>query len=134
MQYKRNEATRNRPSGDRVLDAPQLFIDLKEYIKQLKKEPAWEKNDRNGITVFKTDRLSMVLTGLHKKAVLDHIPVDGICTMQLLEGRAKVRVKGEEISMEPGQLMTFHSCVDHSVEAEKESFLLLTVDMAQHND
>ena len=57
MEAKRNEATLNRPQGDRVLDASYVFINLPAFIRQMKKEEAWGKNDRNGITVFKTDKL-----------------------------------------------------------------------------
>jgi len=132
MAFKKNESTRNRPEGDRMLDAPHIYIDTKEYIRQLKNEPAWVKNDRNGITVFKTERLSLVLTGLHKDAVLDHMPIDGICMLQVLEGKVNVKAQGEEQKLEPGELMTFHSSVDHNVEAIEDSFILLTVDTALH--
>ena len=38
MENKRNEATLNRPEGDRVLDAPYVFVSLPEFIRQLKSE------------------------------------------------------------------------------------------------
>ena len=38
MENKRNEATLNRPEGDRVLDAPYVFINIPEFIRQLKNE------------------------------------------------------------------------------------------------
>jgi hypothetical protein len=50
MEIKRNEATLNRPEGDRVIDAPFVFLDIPEFIHQVKKEKAWKKYDRNGIT------------------------------------------------------------------------------------
>ena len=42
MENKRNEATLNRPEGDRVLDAPYVFINIPEFIRQLKSEEAWQ--------------------------------------------------------------------------------------------
>jgi quercetin dioxygenase-like cupin family protein len=133
MEYKRNEATLNRPEGDRVIDAPHLFIDLNDYTRQLQEEPAWEKNDRNSITIYKTERLSMVLVGLHAKAVMKHRPVDGISNIQLLEGKASIEVGNQKTDMKPGNIMTFHSCIDHTVEALDDTFLLLTVDKADHD-
>jgi len=40
MENKRNEATLNRPEGDRVLDAPYVFVNIPEFIRQLKSEEA----------------------------------------------------------------------------------------------
>src|SRR5690606_19743096 len=68
MEFKRNESTLNRPEGDRVLDAPYVFIDIPSYIDQVKQEKAWEKNDRNGITVYKSDRVTIVITALQAGA------------------------------------------------------------------
>ena len=39
MEHKRNEATLNRPEGDRVLDASYVFIDINEFTRQLREEP-----------------------------------------------------------------------------------------------
>ena len=43
METKRNEATLNRPEGDRVIDAPYVFMDLDQFILQLKNEESWTK-------------------------------------------------------------------------------------------
>jgi hypothetical protein len=85
MENKRNEATLNRPEGDRVIDAPYVFINTPEFIRQLMDEEAWQKNDRNSITVFKTSNMTMVLVCLHAKAVLKDNLVDGIVTIQVID-------------------------------------------------
>ncbi|HMI79658.1 MAG TPA: hypothetical protein VK484_12745, partial [Ferruginibacter sp.] len=68
METKYNEATLNRPLGDRIIDAPFVFIDIKKFGYQLIEEEAWRKNDRNSITVYKTDGLTMVLSCLRNGA------------------------------------------------------------------
>ena len=45
MEIKRNQATFNRPQGDRVIDASYVFIDIPAFVDQIKMEKAWEKND-----------------------------------------------------------------------------------------
>ena len=57
MDEKFNEATKNRPAGDRLLDSPVVLMDIPTFIKQLRNEKAWEENDRNSITVFKTGKM-----------------------------------------------------------------------------
>jgi quercetin dioxygenase-like cupin family protein len=126
MERKRNEATLNRPEGDRVLDAAYVFIDIDDYIRQLREEDAWQKSDRNGITVYKTDQVTMVVVGLHEKAILKNNVIDGIVTMQVFEGRIRVTTPEGDIELKPNQIVTFHRCIDHSVEALDESVLLLT--------
>ena len=126
MENKRNEATINRPEGDRVLDAPYVFVNIPEFVRQLKSEEAWQKNDRNGITVFKTERVTMVVTCLHAKAVLKNNLVDGIFTIQVLEGIVRVTNPDGEVDMQANQVMAFHQLVDHSILALMDSVLLLT--------
>ena len=43
MEVKANSATRNRPDGERMLDAPYVFTDIKATIDQLKEEESWKK-------------------------------------------------------------------------------------------
>ncbi len=126
MENRRNEATLNRPEGDRVLDAPYVFMNLPDFIRQLKNEEAWQKNDRNGITIFKSERVTMVLTCLRAKAIMHDVLVDGIFTIHVIEGIVRVRTPDGEVDMQPNQVMTFHQLVDHSIEAQMDAVLLFT--------
>ena len=126
MERKRNEPTLNRPEGDRVLDAAYVFIDINEYTQQIRDENAWHKNDRNGITVYKTDQLTMVIVGLHPKAILKNNVVDGIVTLQVMQGSIRVTTPDGDVEVKQNQLITFQRCIDHSIESLEESVLLLT--------
>ena len=134
MENKRNEATVNRPEGDRVLDAPYVFINIPDFIRQLKSEEAWQKNDRNGITVFKSARVTMVLTCLRAKAIMHDVLVDGIFSIQVLEGVVRVRTPDGEVDMQANQVITFHQLVDHSIEAMMDSVLLFTNNSSETQD
>ena len=122
---KRNEATLNRPEGDRVIDAPYVFMNLGQFIKQLKNEEAWNKNDRNGITIFKTENVTTVLTCLHKDALIKDNSVDGILQVQVLGGRIRITTADGDIDMEEGEMIVFHPGIRHTIEALKKSSLLL---------
>ena len=87
MEEKFNESTELRPEGARVLDATLVSIDMPDFIKQLKSEPAWEKSDRNAMTVYKTDGMRIVLIALHEDAVLARHIAQGIISVQVLEGK-----------------------------------------------
>jgi quercetin dioxygenase-like cupin family protein len=125
MEYKRNDATLNRPEGDRVLDAPYVYMDLDKYTEQVKEEEAWDKNDRNGITMFKTDSLTTVLTCLHKGAAIKDNNVDGLFQVLVLDGRVRVTTFDGDVEMKENEMITFHPNVPHSIQAVKKSTLLL---------
>lgn len=125
MEMKRNDATLNRPGGDRVIDAPYVFMDLDQFIKQIKSEETWDKNDRNGITIFKTENLTTVLTCLHKDAVIKDNSVEGLFQVQVLSGRLRVTTNDGDIDMEEGEMIVFHPGVRHTIEALKKSSVLL---------
>lgn len=126
MEIKRNEATINRPEGDRVIDAPFVFINLPGFIAQLKEEEAWHKNDRNGITVFKTDNVTMVLTALHAGAEIRDNDVDGIVSLQVLEGSARITTSEGDIEAGEKDIVALHPNVRHSIKALSDTVLLLT--------
>jgi len=126
MEIKRNEATLNRPKGDRVIDGSYVFIDIPAYTIQLHQEKAWEKNDRNGITVFKSDDLAIVLSTLKAGSQLPDNSVDGYITMQLIHGKINVTTPDGDVILTSNQILTFHPGVHHSVQVIDDSILLLT--------
>ena len=84
MDIKFNEATTQRPHGDRIMDAPLVTIDLQSSTKQIKEEKSWKDTDQNAITVFKTDGMRIVLIALHKDAEMSTHTADGMISVQVL--------------------------------------------------
>ena len=74
MEIKSNHSTGNRPEGDRILDAPYVFSDIPTYLEQLKSEKSWAKNDRNAITVYKSDKITIVIAILLATGVTLEVP------------------------------------------------------------
>lgn len=127
MEVKYNESTELRPEGGRLLDATLVSIDIPDFINQIKSEPAWEKNDRNAMTVYKTDGMSIVLVALHEDAVMARHTADGIISVQVLEGKINFITDGQSVELEKGQMIALHKGEPHSVAAIKESVFLLTL-------
>ncbi|MEP6727621.1 MAG: hypothetical protein ABJC98_17500 [Bacteroidota bacterium] len=127
MPVKINDATINRPEGNRIIDAPAVSIDLKEFTAQLKEESAWEKNDRNAITVFKTNGMTLVLTALHKNATIDDLEVEGILTLQVIEGAISiVSADNETLQVKEKQMIVLHPGAKQQVTAEEDTVMLLS--------
>ncbi len=123
---KTNDATYNRPEGARVIDASYVTADIKDVIKQLKDENAWEKNDRNGITLFKTPGTTVVLTCLHEEAVIDNISVDGLVMIEVREGKVNVTTEGDAFELCENKVVFIHENVPHSIYALEKSAILMT--------
>lgn len=127
MEEKHNEATINRPDGDRPVDSPLLLIDLPLLIKQIKTEDAWSKNDRNAITAFKTDGMRIVLVALHKDAEMQTHSAEGVVSIQVIDGKIKLKTDEASVEVNEGQVLTLHSGISHSVLAIEETTFLLTM-------
>ena len=127
MQEKFNEATLNRPQGERPIDSPLLLINLPALTKQIKEEDAWSKSDRNAITVFKTTGMNIVLIALHAHAELKTHTAPGTISVQVLDGTIRFNTPEESLEIKKGQLLTLHAGVSHSVLATEETVFLLTM-------
>lgn len=127
MEIKYNEATPQRPEGDRSIDAALVAIDLPAFVKQIKEESTWKESDRNAITVFKTNGLRIVLIALHKDAEMARHTADGIITVQVLEGQMQFNTEWRSVELGKGQMLALHERIPHSVLALKETIFLLTL-------
>ena len=127
MEEKSNEATIQRPQGDRIMDAPLVTIDLRSFTKQIREEKAWKDSDRNAITVFKTDGMRIVLIALHKDAEMKKHTADGMISVQVMEGQILFTTEDQSIELGQGEMLALHKNVPHSVLAKEETIFLLTL-------
>jgi quercetin dioxygenase-like cupin family protein len=127
MDTRSNEATPQRPEGNRMINAPLLEIDLNKFLTQLKEETTWKESDRNSITIFKSDTMRIVLIGLHENTLLKTHTADGIISVQVLDGLMKFTAEEQTVQLEKGQMIALQRKIPHSVFAVKETFFLLTL-------
>ena len=127
MEYKSNEATALRPQGERILNAPLVEMDLNKFIQQIKNETTWKSSSHNSITIFKSEELRIVLIGLHENATLKPHSSHANISVQVLEGDIRFITDSEAVLLSKGQMIALQSSITHSVEAQAESFILLTV-------
>ena len=127
METKYNESTEQRPEGGRIMDAPLVSIDVPGFIREIKNEDAWKKNDRNAITIYKTDGMRMVLIALHEDAVMAKHTANGVISVQVWEGEIIFSAANQSVVLKKGQMVALHKGEPHSVAATKESVFLLTI-------
>ena len=129
MEIKLNESTRNRPAGDRIIDAPFVSTNLETVIDKLKAEDAWADNSRNAMTVFKSDGFTVVVIGLHEGETMGDNEVEAIAFFQVLEGNVQLTMGEEGVSTEAGkgELLSVHRQLNYTLKATEDSFLLMTL-------
>ncbi|MDQ8143273.1 cupin domain-containing protein [Chryseobacterium sp. CFS15] len=127
MELKSNDATPLRPEGDRILDCKVVEMNLNDFIEQIKSEVTWKESDRNSITIYKSQVMTIVLVGLHEKAELKPHKANGLATIQVLEGRIDFMSEQQSLKMEKGQVIALKEDIKHSVLALTDSFFLLTL-------
>ena len=133
MEIKRNESTTNRPKGDRVIDASYVFSDIASFIEQLQDEKAWNNNDRNGITIFKSDNISLVISAFKAGAVISENEVEGYLTIQMIKGKAVFSTYDGDTLLLENQLVALHPHVVHSFKANTDCVVLLTTFLKEDN-
>lgn len=129
MELKYNDATHNRPWGERPVDAPVIPIDLTSYMQQIMLEEAWQKNDRNAITLFKSESLTLTLMALHKNAEMKPGNNYGneLIVIQVIDGLLNIKSGMETLEINKGQMVTIHEQIPYSATAQEEAVCLLTV-------
>lgn len=130
MDEKFNDATSNRPMGERTLDAPMVTINLGLYIAQIREEEQWKNSDRNAITIFKSMVMRIVLIALHKGAEMKKHTAAGTISLQVIEGEIMFTTDEQSITLSSGQMLVLHECIPHSVLAKEETVFLLTLTTA----
>ena len=127
MEEKHNEATINRPEGDRPVDAPVVLVNIPDFIRQLKNEKAWDKNDRNAITVFKSDKMRIILVAMHKKAEMTTEHPENIFSLQVINGKIELNTGAKTVEVKKREMFVLHANIPYKIEALKKSIFLLTI-------
>ena len=127
MENKSNDATPLRPQGERIINAPMVEMDIPKYIQQIKQEVTWRESSVNSITLFKSDKMRIVLIGLHKNGELKTHTAPGYISVQVIEGLIQFATEEKTVDLQKGQMISLQPQLPHSVKAKDESFFLLTL-------
>lgn len=127
MKKKTSDSTPMRPEGERVLNAPLVQIDLNKYMEQIKSETTWENSSYNSMTLFKSKAMRIVFIGMHEKAVLKTHATNAVISVQTVAGKVNFITEEQSVELNKGQMVTLQPMIPHSVEAQEESFFLLTL-------
>ena len=129
MEEKHNLATHQRPDGARPLDAALIPTDIFKLNNQLIGEVAYQKNGKNAITVFKSDKVTITVIAL--KANHEFHPgieeKEATMSLQVISGHLIFDSFGNEINLNDGQLLTLHQELSFKAMAKSDVLCVLTM-------
>jgi len=114
---------------DRSLDEPFLLFGLTETVEKIKTENPWKKGDRNAITLMKNACMRVVLIALKSHANISFHHFGNPSSVQILQGSANFHSRNSITPLQQGGLLTIHENVEHTLTANEESVILLTIAM-----
>jgi quercetin dioxygenase-like cupin family protein len=118
---------RPHPMTERPMDASLLTFDLPAVLAQLKREDAWARAPRTGITLLKGQQLRVMLVALHAGTTIPSHQAEGPITVQVIEGTLRFHAEADTLTLQAGQMVTLQGGIPHAVEAVEESAFLLTL-------
>ncbi len=111
----------------REVSEPVMVLDVPREVELLRGEPAWAQGDRNAKTLVKEPDLRVVLTVLKRGASLREHRVPGTATVQILSGRARLHLAGQQVDVSTGGIVSLAGNLPHDLEALEESAVLISI-------
>lgn len=98
-----------------------------ETANQLREEPEYAANGRNGLTLVKGPEMRVVVMVVRSGGGLAEHHAPGPITVQVLEGEIRFSSGDEVVNLREGDLLALPSRQPHAVEAVRDSTFLLTI-------
>ena len=124
-------SSRAHPGSERPLHGPLQRFDLGAEVGRLMEEGAWQRGQRNSITLRKGEGMNVVLLVMKAGDRLEEHAAPGPLSLSVREGRIRFMVADEveEKVAEAGSdtLLSCDAGVRHTVEALSDAVCLLTI-------
>ena len=109
------------------MHGPLQRFDLGTVVGRLKEEGAWQRGQRNSITLRKGGGMNVVLLVMKAGDRLEEHAAPGPLSLSVREGRIRFVAGEEVVEAESDTLLTCDAGVRHSVAALSDAVCLLTI-------
>jgi quercetin dioxygenase-like cupin family protein len=105
-----------------------LHFHLKDELEKLRDQESWKRSTgRSSRTLAKYPDFHIVLVLMKPGSKMNEHHVDGRVSLQLLQGRTRVRLPNQDVEIRAGDLLTLEYGLLHHVEALEESAFLISI-------
>ena len=120
-------SSRPHPESERPLHGPVQKFDLEAEVGRLREEGAWQRGQRNSITLRKGEDMNVVLLVMKAGDRLEEHTAPGSSSLSVREGRIRFMVAEEVAEAGSDTLLTCDAGVRHKVVALSDAVCLLTI-------
>jgi quercetin dioxygenase-like cupin family protein len=118
---------RLRPHPEQRFTSPQVAIDLNAVLARLRAEPQTGEAGHRQETLYKDGNLTIALFLFERFTGLPPHRVAGTVNMHVLRGWLKITAEAQVHELRSGQMLVLAPGLQHSVAAEEESEMVVTV-------
>ena len=122
-----DSSDRLREHPENRFSAPQHQMDLNQVAEKLLAEPLQGKRVHRQETIYKHSSATIALFLFEKGASLPEHVAEGVVSVQVLQGKLKMNVGGQQHELSAGQILVMAPGVHHDVYAQEPTRMLLTV-------
>ena|ERR687890_1829248 len=120
-------SSRPHPGSERPLQGPLQRFELSDEIGRLREEGAWQRGQRNSITLRKGESMNVVLLLMKAGDRLEEHAAPGPISLSVREGRIRFMAAEEVVEAGSDTLLTCDAGIRHTVEALSDAVCLLTI-------
>src|ERR671917_2058830 len=120
-------SSRPHPGSERPLHGPLQRFDLGAEVGRLMEEGAWQRGQRNSITLRKGEGMSVVLLVMRAGDRLEEHAAPGPISLAVREGRIRFSTPDGEIEAGPETLVACDAGERHAVEALEDAVCVVTI-------
>lgn len=120
-------SSRPHPGSERPLHGPLQRFDLGTVVGRLMEEGAWQRGQRNSITLRKGEGMNVVLLVMKAGDRLEEHAAPAPLSLSVREGRIRFVAEEEVVEAESDTLLTCDAGVRHTVVALSDAVCLLTI-------
>ena len=131
MSSDHSNQDRLRPHPEERFAAAQIDIDLSTIVARLRSEPHAGERGHRQQTLYRGAGATIALFVFDRFTHLPEHKAAGVVNMHVLRGRLKITAGDQVHELRNGQMLILAPGIPHSVAAEEESELLLTVHLNQ---
>lgn len=115
------------PQDNRSFRDSSLIFDLPTLIETMKQSSTWTQGELKEMILLKKPDKQIVLAALHEATEIKFFPSNDSITFQIIEGKIKIQSREEYITLNRGQILTFHKNLTLILTTKEETVFLLTI-------
>ncbi len=127
MSVPESQEARLRQHPRERFAAPQLQVDLEKVIAKLRTEPQAGEHGHRQETLYHRGGYTIALFAFDRFTGLPEHKANGVVNIHVLRGRMKITAAGQVHELRAGQMLILAPGMAHSVAAEEEGEMLVTV-------